>query len=453
MDVKVLRYFLAVVEEGSISGAAARMHLSQPNLSRQLSALERELGVTLMVRGNRHVELTEEGELLRRRASEIVSLVDDAVDEISGSDRVAGEIRIGGGESRGMSVVTDAAFRLRSRHPDVSFSMHSGNAEDVSDRLERGLLDFAVLIEPVDKSRYDFIRLPVRNVWGLLMREGDPLSSKPSIAPSDLKGLPLICSGQLQSWNEISGWLGSDLRGMDIAAVYNLLYNASLMVSSGLGYALCLDGIVSTGVGSGLCFRPLEPRLEVGMVLAWRKGSPPGRVQRMFLDEIRSSLDRGSLLVVRHGGALELHPECLGVPAERVRLGARHRHVGADDHRLQHLVPGGPRIDRVPGLHADAVLPADRCGRSHCAQVPRLLVQGPVPSEHGPSCVRQRYEQVRTLGKDLVHHGHEPVLSPDRGEDLVRDLPLLWIFLHGRAIGERTDNGFDGVTPTEHIPL
>ena len=299
MDVRVLRYFLAVAEEGSISGAAEKLHMSQPNLSRQISSLERELGTTLLVRGNRKAELTESGELLKVRAEEIVSMVDGAVAELSASDFLAGTVRIGGGETRGMSILFDAARAFRERHPAVRFDVRSGNAEDVTGRLDRGEIDMGLLIEPVDKRRYDFIRLPARDVWGVLMRADDPLASRKSIRPSDLRGLPLIISSQGQSWNEMSGWFGTDVRGLDVVGTYNLLYNASLMVAGGMGHALCLDGIVNAG--ADLCFRPLEPRLEVGMVIAWRKDSPMPRAPRLFLEELRgqvgqlSSSDTGVL--------------------------------------------------------------------------------------------------------------------------------------------------------------
>lgn len=288
MELRVLRYFLAVAGEENISRAAELLHITQPTLSRQLMELEDELGSRLFVRGGRKMTLTEEGKFLRRRAQEIVSLADRTAEEFrSTNEDVSGDVRIGGGETRGMSVIAEAALSLRRRHPHVSFHMFSGNAEDVMERLDKGLADFGVFIEPADLSRYEYVRLPVTNLWGVLMRKDSPLAEKKALHPEDVRNLPLICSRQTLVTNEFSGWLGESFDRLNVVSTYNLLYNASLLVEEGLGYALCLDGIIGEGT---LCFRPLEPRLEVGIAVAWKKYQVFSRAAEAFLEALQSQM-------------------------------------------------------------------------------------------------------------------------------------------------------------------
>ena len=275
MDIRALRHFLVVVGEGSISAAAERLHMSQPNLSRQISALERDLGVTLLVRGNRRVELTEEGAILRRRAEEIIQLADATREEVGRFDEdVRGTVRIAAGESDALRPVIRAARDLTDQHPNIRVSMHSGNAHDTMDLLDRGLADFGVVVEPADKTGYDFIQVPASVRWGLMVRADDPLADRDGIRPEDLTGRDLIVSQQDMAINGLSGWLGRDMSGMRVVATYNLLYNVSLMVSVGMGSALCLEGIVSTTVGGDMMFIPLDPRIEVGLTLIWKRPGP-----------------------------------------------------------------------------------------------------------------------------------------------------------------------------------
>lgn len=288
MDLKSLRYFLAIVEEGSISAAAESLNLSQPNISRQMTLLEKELGAKLFERGSRRIVLTEEGTLLRRRAVEILQLADTAVTEIGSAGKdVIGTVRIGCGETDAMRVVARAIRRFSETHPMVRFELHSGNAEDVSDLLERGLVDFGVLIEPTDKTRYDYLSFPTDIRWGALVRRDDPLARMYGVSPSDISGRRVIMSRQNMAANGISGWMGPDFPEPDVVATYNLLFNASLLVSEGVGIALCLEGIVNTSGDSDLVFVPFEPELRVGMSLVWKKNSVQGRAQRLFLDGLR----------------------------------------------------------------------------------------------------------------------------------------------------------------------
>lgn len=288
MDLKSLRYFLAIADEGSISAAAESLNLSQPNISRQMTLLEKELGAKLFERGSRRIVLTEEGMLLRRRAVEILQLADTAVTEIGSAGKdVIGTVRIGCGETDAMRVVARAIRRFSETHPMVRFELHSGNAEDVSDLLERGLVDFGVLIEPTDKTRYDYLSFPTDIRWGALVRRDDPLARLYGVSPSDISGRRVIVSRQNMAANGISGWMGPDFPEPDVVATYNLLFNASLLVSEGVGIALCLEGIVNTSGDSDLVFVPFEPELRVGMSLVWKNNSVQGRAQRLFLDGLR----------------------------------------------------------------------------------------------------------------------------------------------------------------------
>lgn len=284
MELRVLRYFLAVAREETISAAAESVYVTQPTLSRQMMELEEELGKTLFLRGKRKITLTEEGMFLRKRAQEIVALVDKTESEFSASEEtISGTVIIGGGETDAMRLIARAAHRLQEVHTHVRYQLFSGNAEDVSEKLDKGLVDFGVFIEPADLSKYDFIRLPMKDTWGLLMRKDSPLALRQSIRPDDLLELPLLCSKQAMVKNEISGWMGDRCEILQNTTVYNLLYNASLMVEEGMGYALCLDKIIHTSGDSPLCFRPLEPKLEVGLAVAWKKYQIFSKAAEKFL--------------------------------------------------------------------------------------------------------------------------------------------------------------------------
>lgn len=245
MDIRVLQYFLAVARESSITRAAESLNMTQPPLSRQLKELEEELGKQLLIRGNRKVTLTEEGMILRKRAEEMVALMEKTKSEIiSSGENISGEIYIGGGETEGIRLIAKVAEKIQKKHPNITYHLFSGNADDVTERLDQGLLDFGILIEPADIKKYDFIKLPTRDRWGLLMRRDHPLAMKQGIKPEDLHGIPLIASRQSLAHNELSGWLGKQYESLHIVTTYNLLYNASLMVEENVGCALCLDHII-----------------------------------------------------------------------------------------------------------------------------------------------------------------------------------------------------------------
>lgn len=290
MELRILKYFLAVAREESISGAAQALHMTQPTLSRQLMDLEEELGKQLLIRGSRRITLTEEGMLLRKRAAEILDLVEKAEAELTAPDEVVnGDIYIGGGETEAMRMIAEIATGLQRSCPDIRYHLYSGNADDVTERLDKGLLDFGVLIEPANMKKYDYIRLPATDTWGLLMPRDCPLAARPVIRPQDLRDLPLITSRQSMLSNEFSGWLGKEFEKLRIVATYNLVYSASLLVAAGMGYALCLDKLVNTSEESPLCFRPLEPRMEVHLDIVWKKYQVFSGAAERFLKEVREA--------------------------------------------------------------------------------------------------------------------------------------------------------------------
>lgn len=296
MEIRVLRYFLAIAREGSITGAAAALHMTQPTLSRQLKDLEQQLGKALFVRSSHHVILTDEGILLRKRAEEIIEMVDKLEAEFqSMKETVRGDVYIGGGETEAMKQIARGVKQLQLNYPDIKYHLYSGNAEDVTQRLDKGLLDFGILIQPVNISKYNYIHIPATDVWGVVMRKDSPLAQKKTIQPTDLIDLPLICSRQVikQSFtqNEFVDWFGGLFDTLNIVTTYNLAYNAAIMVEEGIGYALMLDKIVNTSSESPLCFKPLEPRLETGLVMVWKKDQIFSTAADTFLKEIQASYE------------------------------------------------------------------------------------------------------------------------------------------------------------------
>ena len=255
MELRVLQYFLAVTREQSISGAAEALHLSQPTLSRQLKDMEDELGKQLMIRGNRKITLTEEGMILRKRAEEILALVQKTEREITISDEtIAGDIYIGAGETDAVRLLAKTGKRLQIEYPDIHYHISSGDSTDVLESLDKGLIDFGLLFDSVDTSKYEYMQFPVKDVYGILMRKDSPLAEKKYITPQDLWDKPLMFSRNTRDGGLLASWLGKPISELHIAATYNLLFNASLMVDEGLGYAFALDRIINTTGNSSLRF-------------------------------------------------------------------------------------------------------------------------------------------------------------------------------------------------------
>lgn len=292
MELRVLRYFLTVAREGNITKAANFLHVTQPTLSRQLKDLEEELGKKLFVRSSHSVILTEEGIILRKRAEEILNMVDKLEGEFSSMEEtLSGDVYIGGGETEAMKLIAKVAKDLQIRYPKIRYHLYSGNEEDITERLDKGLLDFGLFIQPADLSKYNYINVPAKDVWGVVMRKDSPLAEKETIEATDLLELPLICSRQAMkqtfSKNEFADWFGEDFHKLNIVTTYNLAFNASLMVEEGIGYAITLDKIVNTSESSSLCFRSLQPRLESGLNIVWKKHQLFSAAANAFLQEMR----------------------------------------------------------------------------------------------------------------------------------------------------------------------
>lgn len=294
MEIRVLRYFLTIAREGSITNAANFLHVTQPTLSRQIHDLEDELGQKLFTRGSHNMTLTTEGMILRKRAEEIISMVDKTEAEFTSMEEaVGGDIYIGGGETDAIKFLAKVAKELHDTYPNIYYHLYSGNAQDVTERLDKGLLDFGVLVQPADISKYDYLNIPAKDTWGVVMRKDSPLAEKETICKEDLIGIPLICSRQAisqeRSKNEFTQWFGEDFDKLDIVTTFNLVYNAAIMVDAGLGYAVTIDKIANTSENSTLCFRPLEPKLDSGLNIIWKKYQVFSSAAELFLERLRDS--------------------------------------------------------------------------------------------------------------------------------------------------------------------
>ena len=290
MEIRVLRYFLETAREGNMTRAAERLFISQPTMSKQLKELENELGAKLFIRSNYSIKLTEAGMLLRDRAEDILSLVDKTEAEFKSLEETnSGDIFVGAPESEAMSLFAEAVHTLQKNYPRIRCNIYSGNLSDVCERLDKGLLDFAIVMSYVDLSKYNYLELPMKDTWGILMRKDDPLTGKSSFAASDLDKLPLICSRQ---WidQESPRWLGAAAKDMNIVATYNLVFNGSVMVRAGMGYAVVLDKLVNTGEESDLTFIPLSGVPQTEMYVIWRKYQTFTPIANLLLQELKTRL-------------------------------------------------------------------------------------------------------------------------------------------------------------------
>ena len=293
MEIRVLRYFLAIAREETITGAANYLHMTQPTLSRQIRDLEEELGQKLLVRGSHKVKLTPEGMLFRKRAEEIISMVDKTEAEFTSMEQtISGDIYIGGGETDAVRLIAKIIKDIQNAYPGIHYHLYSGNAEDVTERLDKGLLDFGILIEPADFSKYDSVKIPAKDVWGVIMRKDSPLARKASIQKEDLRNIPLICSRQVMQHGrsgEFAEWFGKDFESANVVTTFNLFYNAAIMVDAGIGYAVSIDKLANTTESSSLCFRPLEPQLESGLVIVWKKYQIFSSAASLFLERLQDA--------------------------------------------------------------------------------------------------------------------------------------------------------------------
>lgn len=296
MELRVLRYFLAVVREGTITKAANFLHVTQPTLSRQLMDLEKELGQQLFIRSSNNISLTPEGMLLKQRAQEIVELADKTESMFSNmKNEIAGEIFIGSGETSSIKIIAEVLKEIRLEYPKIKYNLYSGNADDVSEKLDKGLIDFGIFIQPTNISKYEYLSLNSFDTWGLIMRKDDPMANKKYITADDLIDIPLITSRQVEKItnikNEYLEWFGDSINDLNIVARYNLIYNAAIMVEEGLGYALGLDGLINVTGNNNLCFKPLKPILKSGLDIVWKRYQVFSPAAKVFLSKIYKKLN------------------------------------------------------------------------------------------------------------------------------------------------------------------
>ena len=291
MEIRVLKYFLTVVREGGINRAAEALHITQPTLSRQLSQLEEEVGVQLFHRGSRKITLTDEGMLLRRRAEEILSLVDRTEKELAWQEElIEGRIVIGCGELAAMQVLPEIIASFHQQYPLVSYDFFTANADLVKEQMDKGLVDIGVLLEPIDMEKFDFIRLAGKERWVVLMRPDDPLAVQETVSAGDLEGLPLILPRRTNVRNELSNWLGDFFQSTKVLFTSNLSANGALMVQKGLAYSIVLEGSVPFWDKEKITYRPLYPELMANSVFAWKKQQPFSLAASKFIEHIKCFL-------------------------------------------------------------------------------------------------------------------------------------------------------------------
>lgn len=291
MEIRVLRYFLAVVREQSITKAAEVLHITQPTLSRQLAQMEEEVGVKLFDRGTRKITLTNEGLLLRRRAEEILQLVDKTEKELmEQEEQVEGKITIGCGEIASVQRLPELFESFHEKYPRVNFDLYTATADHVKDQMDRGLVDIGLLLEPIDIEKYDFIRLDIKEHWVVLMRPDSPLAGKDSVTAKDLSELPLILPRRLQVQSELASWFGDYYENLNVLFTSNLSTNASVMVNYGLAYSLVIEGMIPFWDQSKITYRPLSPGLIATSVLAWKRSQPFSLAATKFIEHIKCLL-------------------------------------------------------------------------------------------------------------------------------------------------------------------
>lgn len=287
MEIRVLRYFLEVAREESITHAAVRLHVSQPTLSKQMKDLETELGQKLFVRTNYSIRLTDAGMLLRKRAEDLLRMSDRITEEFRTlSADEGGNIHIGCAESDGMRCLARCIRDVQARHPRVRCHLYSGNTEDLAGRLDSGILDFAVIVQDVDLTKYNYLELPYADTWGVIMRKDSPLAGQEAVRMEDLLELPLICSRQGMK-ADYPKFFREKVDALHVVATFNLIYNATVLVREGLGYALSFDKLADTGTDSELCFRPLSPSLTSRMYVVWKKYQLFSPAAQLLIEELK----------------------------------------------------------------------------------------------------------------------------------------------------------------------
>lgn len=293
MEIRILKYFLAVAEEENITNAAKKLHMTQPSLSRQMMELEKELGKALFLRTNKKTLLTEDGLRLKRRAEEILSLVDKTTAELQTTpEEIYGHIHFGAGETDIVRFFASAIRRIHDDHPMVRFTLFSGNADDILEKLEDGVLDFGLVFSTAISEQYNFLPIPLSNYRGILMRKDSPWAKYDAITQEQFVQMPLIVSSRTAyTQTFLSQWFSGNVDSLNIVASYNLIFNAVFLVEAGVGNAICLNNLVDTPESSPLCFRPLEPKSRAELMLVWKRGKSLSQAAKIFLKEIKKEFD------------------------------------------------------------------------------------------------------------------------------------------------------------------
>lgn len=291
MEIRVLRYFLTVVREESITKASEVLHITQPTLSRQLSQMEEEIGVKLFNRGTRKITLTNEGILLRRRAEEILQLVDKTENELlEQEEQIEGKITVGCGEIASVQLLPDVFKAFHDKYPRVNFDILTATADVVREQMDKGLVDIGLLLEPIDIEKYDFVRMRVKERWVALMRPDDPMAQKECVTAKDLSRVPLILPRRLKVQGELASWFGNYFDNLNVLFTSNLSTNAAIMVNSGLAYALVVEGALPFWDRNKILYRPLSPELSATSVLAWKRGQPFSPATTKFIEQLKCLL-------------------------------------------------------------------------------------------------------------------------------------------------------------------
>jgi len=296
MEIRVLKYFLTVARVGSITGAANYLHLTQPTLSRQLQDLEKELGQKLLIRTNHNVSLTPEGMILRKRAEEILEMVEKTENEFSSlKNEITGDVYIGCGETDIIRGIADVIKEVRENYPGIVFHMYSGIFEDVTEKIDNGLLDFGVTIQPADLTKYNTINLPDKDDWGVIMRKDSELAQKEVVTFDDMEKVPLILAKRAfrnpTPDNEFYKWFNEKKDKLNIAATHTLFYNGAIMVEQGIGYMFTLNNLANTSKTSSLCFRPINPALNAKWNIIWKKYQVFSPAAKLFLDKLQEKFN------------------------------------------------------------------------------------------------------------------------------------------------------------------
>ncbi|GIN57307.1 LysR family transcriptional regulator [Lederbergia ruris] len=291
MELRVLRYFMTVARMESITHAADALHVTQPTLSRQLTNLEEELGTQLLIRGKRKISLTDAGMLLLQRAEEILAIAAKTEREFKDQQNlVGGEISIGSVEAITSQMLSKWLKAFNTEYPQVSYRIFSGTGDEIKEKIDKGILDVGILLEPVNIEKYSFIRLPQKERWGILTKKSSPLAQKEHVTAKDLVGVPLVSPSRSIVQNEIASWFGDDYDDLHFLATYNLIFNAASLVENGLGHAICIEGALAPRSDRSLCFRPFDPELQSGSLIVWKKHKIFSPTTARFIQFIKHAL-------------------------------------------------------------------------------------------------------------------------------------------------------------------